>query len=352
MTVLQTRWAAKEAAIKAHWRRKLVMKQVEIVTPGNDAPAWLDERIRKPFNPRIRSTSGPSQGPTAIISPTKRYILMNEDVAKQRGLDRSLSKNNEKDRQHFRSYCEQAGLSTHYADSAKIYRRSALYDDNDIQEARISISHDGSLAAAVCIAVDAGEHSYPQITIDTGAGPPMHRPLDSDLKQDADLHSQEHGEDAADPSTGVEATQQDPDVSARQHETEDVAAEEDGMEEEQESTKEPMLESNTVPWVLAGATEARFEKPKATRDVSVLLLEDIQRGRHREEEDEMESLTPAPGEEEDHAQAATIEAEKKKPKSSAKKPAKTANPTKKRGRGRPKKAADPQSDEEEDADSW
>ena len=67
----------------------------------------------------------------------------------------------------------------HGDDQGKIfYQRSKLYTEEDQQVAELSISHDGDIAMAVCMALDdagSGETLDCPI-IDHGSGDPVHEP--------------------------------------------------------------------------------------------------------------------------------------------------------------------------------
>ena len=336
------------------------MKQVEIVTATNNLPDPVDEETEKSFHACSRSMSASSQSPIALISPTKRYILMDENVAKERGLNLTFPTKSETNRDHFRAYCKQAGLPKSYADSAKIHKRSAIHDDNDIQEAKISISHDGEYATAVCIAVDAGEPSYPDVTIDAGAGPPMHSPLDSDLKQDPNFYMEDGDDGPPESSIGGGAMQHSI-MLGRQNGMEDAVTGHERIRGKGPA-KVPSLESSEALDAIPKVTSNNAEDPKeATFDLDALespLPPDAGRGQedevhlagkdqaehHRPKKDRIEPLAL---EEEPSVQPTNVEAEEEIPKS-GKKLAKTTSPTKKRGRGRPKKVADEQRDEEEE----
>ena len=160
------------------------MKQVRIVAPSNnDARRPLPNQQPLPPNRQAAEEPAPP-APIAVISPARRYIVMDETVARERGLDLTARAPAPENRVHYRAHCNRLGLPEGLANSARLYRRAARTLENDKQEARISISHDGHYATAVCIAVPLEQPKHPRITIDMGMGPPMHRPLDSDRGYD------------------------------------------------------------------------------------------------------------------------------------------------------------------------
>ena len=235
------------------------MKQIEIVTPYN-----------------VHSSPEASQAPIALISHSKRYILMEKEVAKERGLNLSHPGTEPMDRERFRSHFDQLGTSIDHASTGKIFRRAALRKDDEIQEARISISHDGVYATAVCIAVDAGEPLYPDFTIDTGAGPPLHRLTDSDRKQDLNVDMAEYNNGNSASST-IAATVLPPDISEPEHGVEAIPEGVKDVKEEKPPkghTKEHPLESNEAPDGRTNAIEYDTESPKKETKERVVLLVD------------------------------------------------------------------------------
>ena len=160
------RWAAKEAAIKAHRHRQLRMKNISIVRPSVPPVSLLGEGTR---------------GVIALIDPPSDRILMSPRVATQRGLrgfvpkSYGLLKKASMTRDEPRKRAQDPEASK--VDKTEHYYRGARVLDSDRQIAEISISHDGDYAIAVCMAYDPPESTFKQKTIiDTGEGLPLHEP--------------------------------------------------------------------------------------------------------------------------------------------------------------------------------
>lgn len=147
-----SRWAAKEAAIKAHRHRRLYMQDVSIVKSPNS-----DKVI-------------------ALIDPVCNVIQMDEQVAYLRGLrgfgpqSQGLHKGPLIDKGEKELVHMQGAIGNHF------HRRRKI-KETERQTAEVSISHDGGYAVAVCMAYDAPGH-YPEgrRIFDDGTGPAMHEP--------------------------------------------------------------------------------------------------------------------------------------------------------------------------------
>ncbi len=146
------RWAAKEAAIKAHRHRRLYMQDISIVKSPNS-----DKAI-------------------ALIDPVCNVIQMDERVASLRGLrgfgpqSQGLRKGSLIGKDEDVSVQVQGTIGKHFNRRRKI-------KETERQTAEISISHDGEYAVAVCMAYDApGLHPEGRRIVDDGTGPAIHEP--------------------------------------------------------------------------------------------------------------------------------------------------------------------------------
>ena len=164
-----TRWAAKEATIKAHRHRQLYMQDISIVRPTL-APG-----------PLSGAGTGGSQKLIALIDPPCDRIEMIRHVATLRGLrgfglqnhglhKGALMSRDELHKEMHDSRDEQVDRGVHY------FRRSRV-KESDRQVAEINISHDGDYAVAVCMAFDLPGSTVREKTIvDKGDGLPLHEP--------------------------------------------------------------------------------------------------------------------------------------------------------------------------------
>ena len=164
------RWAAKEAAIKAHRHRQLYMQDISIVRP-----------IIPPASFGTGTGTGQARKLIALIDPPSDRIEMSRSVASSRELrgfgrqNRGLHKGAlmSKDELHKEEQDEKHGQvhrEVHY------YRRSRV-KDSDRQVAEINISHDGDYAVATCMAFDPPVSMAPEQTIvDNGEGLSLHEP--------------------------------------------------------------------------------------------------------------------------------------------------------------------------------
>ena len=147
------RWAAKEAAIKAHRHRHLYPHDISIVT-----------------------TSGAK--PIAFVPPQCPRICMNAEVATLRGI-RGAVGNTSSTSEDAQSEVSQGNLGRMDGVLGKtFFERSMLYREEDQQVAELSLSHDGDYAVAVCMALDELSNTdYTQSFItDDGSGDPIHEP--------------------------------------------------------------------------------------------------------------------------------------------------------------------------------
>ena len=147
-----SRWAAKEAAIKAHRHRRLYMQDISIVRSPNS-----DKTI-------------------ALIDPVCNGIQMDERVASLRGLrgfgpqSQGLHKGPLLVKDQDESVQVQGTIAKHF-------NRRREIKETERQTAEISISHDGEYAVAVCMAYDApGLHPEGRRIVDYGTGPAIHEP--------------------------------------------------------------------------------------------------------------------------------------------------------------------------------
>ncbi|KAF6234562.1 hypothetical protein HO173_007188 [Letharia columbiana] len=170
---LAGRWAAKEAAIKAHRHRQLYMQNISIVRP-----------ILPPGSFSGASTSTVTDGAQkliALIDPPSDNIEMIRRVATLRGL-RGFGLQNHG--LHKGSLMSKVELHKDVQDSkdgkvhrgVHYYRRSRV-KESDRQVAEINISHDGDYAVAMCMAFDPPGTTIREKTIvDQGEGLPLHEP--------------------------------------------------------------------------------------------------------------------------------------------------------------------------------
>lgn len=166
------RWAAKEAAIKAHRHRQLYMQDISIVRP-----------IIPPGS-IFRTGTGGARKLIALIDPPSDRIEMVRSVASSRELrgfgrqNRGLHKGAlmSKDELHKEEQDEKDEKDGQVPREAHYYRRSRV-KDSDRQVAEINISHDGDYAVATCMAFDPPVETTPERTIvDNGKGLPLHEP--------------------------------------------------------------------------------------------------------------------------------------------------------------------------------
>ncbi|KAI4101449.1 MAG: hypothetical protein L6R37_004924 [Teloschistes peruensis] len=166
------RWAAKEATIKAHQRRRLFMRDVSIVPQDNPL-----------LKPQERCTSRVH----ALVAPENlKRIVMDPEVAKKRGLSSSTSpeytvSGNIEDGQ-FVQKPESATQDNHPA--LRLQSRRVRMTDREQQIAEISISHEAEYAVAVCMALDDPTSPRADVgyIVDDGTGEPLHEPIWGDAE--------------------------------------------------------------------------------------------------------------------------------------------------------------------------
>ena len=156
-----SRWAAKEAAIKAHHHRRLSMSEISIL-----AEHQLSAK-------RIY----------ALVDPPAQMVAMDEKVAQMRGL-RGYGHNDSKNRRaDFRSGpCVYGAIhnnsfqETMPSDGKRFLVRRLKIKAAERQVAEVSISHDGDYAVAVCMAMNElpVDPSEQPLIIDDGSKDPIH----------------------------------------------------------------------------------------------------------------------------------------------------------------------------------
>ena len=167
---LHFRWAAKEAAIKAHRKRQVLRRDVSLLSQMSAREGIADVQE----NGKSRS-----QKPVMLIDPPCREVVMSFGVARKRGLKEATSKG---DSQSSRTFVRR--------EAVKEYTRRV---------AEVNISHDGDYAIAVCMATDEPVEDSEKLDpiVDDGTGDPIHEPeygdeggfeinLDSSTKQNTD----------------------------------------------------------------------------------------------------------------------------------------------------------------------
>ncbi|MCJ1387331.1 hypothetical protein MMC18_000173 [Xylographa bjoerkii] len=158
------RFAAKEAAIKAHTKRRLLRADVSIVVPS----VTSDVQYRGTVKPII------------LISPPTRLVIMNTLTAAKRGLkgvasenDQAVSSNIPTElSQKMRALAQNIGFPV----NEPLFLRQLLVREEDKRLADVSISHDGEYATAVCLAMDEEMEEILEPIVDSGNGEPMHEP--------------------------------------------------------------------------------------------------------------------------------------------------------------------------------
>ena len=163
------RWAAKEAAIKAHRHRQLYMRDISIVRPvitSNLFPGASTAAARKLI---------------ALIEPPSDRVEMSSRVATRRGLrgfglqNNGLCKGPLMTRDELRKDVQD--LEESEVDKGIHYYRRARIKASDRQVAEINISHDGDYAVAMCMAFDPpGSTFREQKIVDRGEGVSLHEP--------------------------------------------------------------------------------------------------------------------------------------------------------------------------------
>ena len=163
------RWAAKEAAIKAHRHRRLYMQSISIVRP-TVLPG-----------PLFSTSTGGARKLIALIDPPSDRIEMTPRIARERGLRGFVPQN---DGLHKKALMTREELRKDVPDleDSEMHRgvhfyRGSRVKDSDRQVAEINISHDGEYAIAMCMAFDPPTSLVPEKTVvDQGEGLPLHEP--------------------------------------------------------------------------------------------------------------------------------------------------------------------------------
>ncbi|KAL2047053.1 hypothetical protein N7G274_001072 [Stereocaulon virgatum] len=162
---LAGRWAAKEAAIKAHRYRQLSMQDISIVLPTQ------------------RSNPLPGANKVmALIEPFCDTVRLSERVAGLRGLrgfhiqSQELPKSGSVYDNEMSEELQHQDQQTQTTKRRHFDRRTKV-NESDRQIAEINISHDGDYAVAICMAFDPpGGQKRVQILSDNGRGNPKHEP--------------------------------------------------------------------------------------------------------------------------------------------------------------------------------
>ncbi|KAI4169866.1 MAG: hypothetical protein LQ343_005415 [Gyalolechia ehrenbergii] len=168
---LAGRWAAKEAAIKAHRNRRLSLNDISILHP-------------KPSVIEHSESSANKQKLHALIAPEiTAKVVMNSQVAKSRGLlERQSCFPHVYGDVFGGQFVRMPEPSNHNVLTAetgrKFWVRGPRTKDEERQIAEISISHDHGYAVAVCMALDektnlGGSVDY---IVDDGSGESVHEP--------------------------------------------------------------------------------------------------------------------------------------------------------------------------------
>lgn len=158
-----SRWAAKEAAIKAHRHRRLSMSEISILAENQ----MLGKGIH------------------ALVDPPAKMVAMDESVAQIRGL-RGYGDNYSKSRRadSISGPCVYGAMhngnfqETEPSAGKRFPVRRLKIKAAERQVAEVSISHDGDYAVAVCMAVDEipVDPSGQSLIIDDGSSNSIHEP--------------------------------------------------------------------------------------------------------------------------------------------------------------------------------
>lgn len=131
---------------KAHRHRRLLHHDISILSHG----AIDSDRRRIDYN--------------ALVDPPTRTIQMDRRTAQFRGLA---------------ALAAPAGIRTRASDGQLRMRRALVKEENR-QVARLSISHDGGYAVAVCMAFNDERDEGPAVEepiVDDGEGDALHQPI-------------------------------------------------------------------------------------------------------------------------------------------------------------------------------
>lgn len=158
------RWAAKEAAIKAHSRR-LNFQDIHVLGGGDDAFA--------PANPGQFK-------PLLLVDPPRNIVWIREDIAGHRGLRgyNDMTKFSAPSACYYGRIENGVFVQERTDDAKKFFKRQTKIEDEDRQCAELSITHDGEYAIAVCMACTEQFDSKDQkpALVDDGSGNPLHDP--------------------------------------------------------------------------------------------------------------------------------------------------------------------------------
>ena len=178
----------KEAVVKAYEGR-VSMRDVSIVPlywRENFFPTKIREKTYYDFH---------SYAPVAVIEPPNRWVLIPEDVASYRGLSQSSGKLPDSDTERF-PYVRSVSIfgkivngkviATKDQKDQKFFLRRLTRNDDEREVAHISLSHDGNLISAVCIASSNNPSRSKHANIDDGIiddghGEPIHEPTWGDV---------------------------------------------------------------------------------------------------------------------------------------------------------------------------
>jgi hypothetical protein len=122
--------------------------------------------------------TGASLKPLILIDPPTKNLFMDEAIARRRCISTAPEYLvYKRSRELERAFLEAGSVAA----GGKIYQRRALVREEDRRLADLSISHDGSYAVAVCMALDETHDLPKEITVDNGEGDPVHEPEWGDL---------------------------------------------------------------------------------------------------------------------------------------------------------------------------
>lgn len=167
-----SRFAAKEAAIKAHQTRRLFLRQVSVLPP----PLNFDA-----FHP---IAGWATTKPLAIIEPPVGVVLMNEATAFKRGLfgfhTEAMGIINKKEVSPIPTSKYSALHASHPELQGGLWERKRRALLGECRFADVSISHEGDYAVAICQALDEHLDLEKDFVVDWGDGPPIHEPEHGD----------------------------------------------------------------------------------------------------------------------------------------------------------------------------
>lgn len=131
----------------------------------------------------ISITASEGEKASILIDPPRHDIVMEEGIARLRGLRGLYGNTAETPQTPLSQYCygTLAGgkfFESKHRTAYKFFKRRARVADEDRQLADLSISHDGEYAIAVCIALDeeVDNAQGKPVIVDDGSGGPLHEP--------------------------------------------------------------------------------------------------------------------------------------------------------------------------------